>query len=272
MARRWLSPAAFLTAAWRQRGLLRDLVVRDIAGRYRGSAMGVLWSLLTPLVMLAVYTFVFSVVFQARWGGAEAGRATFAVNLFAGMIVHGLLSECLTRAPTLIVSNANYVKRVVFPLELLPWMSLGSALFHALVSLGVLLAFILLLTGGLPWTAPLVLLVWLPLLLLALGLSWLLASLGVFLRDIAQVMGSLTTVLLFLSPVFYPASALPESFRVWLYLNPLTFFIEQTRRVVIAGAAPDWPGLALALVAGMLAAMLGFAWFQKSRRGFADVL
>ncbi|MBV5311450.1 MAG: ABC transporter permease [Chromatium okenii] len=252
--------------------LLSDLVRRDIASRYRGSAFGVLWSLLTPMLMLAIYTFVFSVIFKARWDSADASRIYFATNLFAGMIVHGLLAECLQRAPLLILQNVNYVKRVVFPLELLCWVSLGSALFHALISLIVLLLFFLISNGYLPLTAPLVLLIWLPLALLTLGLSWLLASLGVFLRDISQIMGSVTTILMFLSPVFYPATALPESFRTLLYLNPLTFFIEQTRNVLIIGIAPNWSQWLLALALGMMIAMAGFAWFQKSRRGFADVL
>ncbi|MBK1641621.1 sugar ABC transporter permease [Chromatium okenii] len=264
----------FLSPAWRRRVLLRDLIRRDIANRYRGSVFGVLWSLLTPLLMLAIYTFVFSVVFQARWNNdpTENSNVYFATNLFAGMIVHGLLAECLQRAPLLILQNVNYVKRVIFPLELLCWVSLGSALFHALISFIVLLGFSLFTNGSIPLTTPLVLVIWLPLLLLALGVSWLLASLGVFLRDIAQVMGSVTTILMFLSPVFYPATALPETFRTLLYLNPLTFFIEQTRNVLIIGSAPDWPHWLFALLLSTLVAMLGFAWFQKSRRGFADVL
>jgi lipopolysaccharide transport system permease protein len=233
--------------------------------------MGIVWSFVTPVLMLAIYTFVFSVVFKARWG-AQDDRVAFAINLFAGMIVHGLVAECLNRAPTLILSNVNYVKRVVFPLDLLCWVSLGSALFHALVSLLVLIGFILISQGHLPATVPLVLVIWLPLLLGTLGVSWLLASLGVFLRDIGQVTGTVTTILLFLSPIFYPATALPEPYRAVLYANPLTFIIEQTRLVLIAGTAPNWAGLSLAMVIGAVLAMLGFAWFEKSRRGFADVL
>ncbi len=233
--------------------------------------MGMVWSFVTPILMLAIYTFVFSVVFKARWGG-EDDRVAFAINLFAGMIVHGLVAECLNRAPTLILSNVNYVKRVVFPLDLLCWVSLGSALFHALVSLLVLIAFVLISQGHLPATVPLVLLVWLPLLLGTLGVSWFLASLGVFLRDIGQITGTVTTILLFLSPIFYPATSLPEPYRAVLYANPLTFIIEQTRLVLIAGTSPDWAGLGVAMAIGAVVAMLGFAWFEKSRRGFADVL
>ncbi|WP_242475454.1 ABC transporter permease [Thiohalocapsa halophila] len=249
-----------------------DLIRRDVAGRYRGSAMGLLWSLITPMLMLAIYTFVFSVVFRARWGGGAEDRVTFAINLFAGMIVHGLVAECINRAPSLVLSNVNYVKRVRFPLELLCWVSLGTALFHAVISLVVLSIFLVLSQGYLSATILWLPLVWLPLLLGTLGVSWILASLGVFLRDIGQMTGTVTTMLLFLSPIFYPATALPEPYRTVLYLNPLTFVIEQTRAVLIAGQAPDWPAQMVALAVGALVAALGFAWFEKSRRGFADVL
>jgi len=234
--------------------------------------MGFLWSLITPILMLAIYTFVFSVIFHARWNGVTDDRITFAINLFAGMIVHGLVSECINRSPTLVLSNVNYVKRVRFPLELLCWVSLGTALFHAVISLSVLCGFLLIAQGYLPGTIIWLPLTWLPLLLGTLGLSWILASLGVFLRDIGQITGTVTTVLLFLSPIFYPATALPEPFRTILYFNPLTFIIEQTRVVLIAGDAPNWFAQALALALGSTIAALGFVWFQKARRGFSDVL
>jgi lipopolysaccharide transport system permease protein len=262
----------FIAPAWRQRSLLYGLIRRDIAGRYRGSAMGLLWSLLTPMLLLGIYTFVFSVVFQARWGGQEADKIAFATNLFAGMIVHGFVAECISRAPLLILQNVNYVKRVIFPLELLPWMLLGSALFHALLSLVVLLGFILLARGQLPITVVLLPLVWLPLLLGTLGVTWILASLGVFLRDISQLTGTAITVLLFLSPIFYPASALPQPYRTILYLNPLTSVIEQTRVILIAGELPSVLYIVAASLAGAGVAVLGFVWFQRSRRAFADVL
>jgi lipopolysaccharide transport system permease protein len=262
----------FITPAWRQRHLLWGLVRRDIAGRYRGSAAGLLWSLLTPMLLLGIYTFVFSVVFRARWGNAEGDKVAFAVNLFAGMIVHSFVAECISRAPLLILQNANYVKRVIFPLELLPWMLLGSALFHATLSLSVLFGALLLAQGHLPPTVVLLPLIWLPMLLGTLGVTWLLASLGVFLRDINQLTGTMITILLFLSPIFYPASTLEQPYRSFLYANPLTIVIEQTRQVVIAGQLPSLLPLAVTYLAGAGVAALGFAWFQRSRRAFADVL
>jgi lipopolysaccharide transport system permease protein len=269
-------PASVLALAcsvWRNRQLIVQLTRREVVGRYKGSVMGLAWSFFNPVLLLAVYTFVFSVVFRSRWGGdGDETKTQFAVVLFAGMIVHGLLAEVLNRAPGLILSNVNYVKKVVFPLEILPIVSLGAALFHSMISLGVLLLACVVFNGYLHWTAFLAPLVLLPLAILSLGLSWMLASLGVFLRDVGQVIGLITTVMLFLAPVFYPITALPEHIRPWLIVNPLTFIIEQARDVVIWGRTPDWLGLGVFTLIAVAVAWLGFAWFQRTRKGFADVL
>ncbi|KXS36822.1 MAG: ABC-2 transporter, permease component [Halomonadaceae bacterium T82-2] len=268
-----ISPTAMVMQLWHYRDLVARMVRRDVVGRYKGSVLGLAWSLFNPIIMLCVYTFVFTVVFEARWGvGSNRGQASFAIHLFAGLIVHGLFAEVLNRAPSLIISNNNYVKKVVFPLEVLPLVPLGSSLFHALVSLMVLLGAELVILGGIPATALLLPLVLLPLIVLTLGLGWLLSSLGVFLRDIGQTITLVTTMLLFLSPIFYPLSALPESFRPFIMANPLTFIIEQVRGVLILGHMPDWAGLLQYLVLSSAVAWIGFAWFQKTRKGFADVL
>jgi homopolymeric O-antigen transport system permease protein len=222
--------------------------------------------------MLVVYTFVFSVVFKARWGVGGEDKVNFAIILFVGLIVYGLFAECINRAPSLILSNANYVKRVVFPLEILPSVATGSALFHAGVSLTVLLAAQLLINQRLPWTVVVFPIILLPLLLVTMGASWLLSALGVYVRDIGQTTAILTTILMFLSPLFYPLSALPAEYQAWLHLNPLTFFIEESRNVLIFGKTPSWVGLGMALAASMLVSAGGFWWFQKTRKGFADVL
>jgi lipopolysaccharide transport system permease protein len=257
---------------WRNRALIIQLAKRDVLGRYRGSVLGIAWSFFNPLLMLAVYTFVFSVVFKVRWGFAGEDKVSFAIVLFAGLIVHGLFAECINRAPSLIVSNPNYVKKVVFPLEILPSVTLGSALFHAGVSLVVLLTAQLVVTQRLPWTVIIFPLILLPLVLSTAGFAWLLSALGVYLRDVGQTTSIFTTVLMFLSPLFYPLSALPENYRIWLHLNPLTFIIEEARNVLIFGRMPNWSGWTLALVAGTLISVGGFWWFQKTRKGFADVL
>lgn len=267
-------PSSLFAGFWRERRLIGQLIQREVLGRYRGSVMGVAWSFLYPILMLAVYTFVFSVVFEAKWPGMleSQGKTRFALLLFIGVIAHGLIAEALIRGPGLIVANANYVKKVVFPLEALGWSVVGSAAFHAAVSIVILLAAKWLFEGSVPPTA-----LWLPVVLLplgffALGATWLLASLGVFIRDIGQVTGVISTVLMFLAPVFYPITSLPEEYRAWVYFNPLTVVIEQSRAVLFANVAPD-PVVQLRYYAIAIAFMIfGYWWFQKSRRGFADVL
>lgn len=265
------SPLAMLRMLIRNRRLVAQLIRREVVSRYRGSIMGLSWSFFNPLLMLAVYTFVFSVVFQARWGDTGGGKAGFAIFLFAGLLVHGVFAECINRGPSLIIGNVNYVKKVVFPLEVLVVVAMGSALFHAAVSLGVLLL-VQAFTGGLKATALLFPLVLAPLVLVALGVSWFLAAVGVFMRDIGYVTQIITTVMLFMAPVFYPVSAMPEAYRHWMYVNPLTFVIEQGRGVLILGVFPDWTGLAMYAIAGIVVASLGFWCFQRMRAGFADVL
>lgn len=223
--------------------------------------------------MLAVYTFVFSVVFRAKWGGESSqGQSEFALILFVGLILHGLLAEVLNQAPNLITGNVNYVKKVVFPLEILPLVSVGAALFHSTVSLVVLLAAFTVLNGFLYWTCLLIPIVVLPLAILITGIAWILASLGVFLRDMSQATGIIATILLFVSPIFFPISAIPETFRLYVMLNPLTFIVEQAREVIIWGHLPDWSGLAIYTLLALAVAWAGFAWLQQTRKGFSDVL
>jgi lipopolysaccharide transport system permease protein len=247
---------------------------REIVGRYKGSLFGLTWSFFNPVFMLAIYTFVFSEIFKSRWTGAgtEESKTQFAIVLFVGMIVLGLFNEVLNRASGLIVSNANYVKKVVFPIELLPVIAMATTLFHSLISLGVLLVAFLIFNGYLHWTLIFVPLVLLPLVILSTGLAWVLASLGVFLRDVGQTISIFTTVLMFLSPVFYPVTAVPDRFRPFIMANPLTFIIEQARDVLIWGHLPDFAGLAVYTIVALGVAWIGFAWFQFSRKGFADVL
>ena len=256
---------------WRHRQLILQMTRREVVGRYKGSLMGLAWSFFNPVFMLIVYTFVFSVIFKSRWGGDES-RTLFAVVLFVGLIVLNLFSEVVNRAPTLILSNVNYVKKVVFPLEILPVVAIGAALFHALISLGVLLLAFSLFNGFMHWTVIFVPLILVPLIVLTLGISWVLAAIGVFLRDIGQTIAIVTTMLMFLSPVFYPVTAVPEGFRPFIMANPLTFIIEQAREVIIWGHHPNWLGLGLYTAVVVAIAWLGFALFQKMRKGFADVL
>jgi lipopolysaccharide transport system permease protein len=271
-----MNPKHIFTSLWQYRVLIKHMVLREVASRYKGSLLGLMWSVINPILMLAVYTFFFSVVFQSRWSGAgHAGsdsKFEFAIVLYAGLLVFNLFSECISRAPSLILSNANYVKKVIFPLEVLPWVALGSALFHVLIGFGVILVFIVL--AGMPLHASAVLfpLVLLPLVPMIMGLCWLLSSVGVFFRDIGQIIGMALTALMFLSPIFYPTSALPESLQSLLYWNPLTFVIEQSRNVLIWGTLPDFGGLLVYSAVSLCVAWLGLLAFKAMRSGFADVL
>jgi lipopolysaccharide transport system permease protein len=248
------------------------MVKREVVGRYKGSMMGLLWSFLNPVLMLIIYTFVFSVIFKARWGTSEESKTQFAIVLFAGMIVQSLFAEVVNRAPGLMIANTNFVKKVVFPLEILPVITMGAALFHNVISIFVLLAAFLFLNGYLQWTVIFLPLIIFPLIILTQGIAWILASLGVFLRDIAQTVGILTTVLSFLAPVFYPVSALPAGMQPYIKLNPLTVIIEQARAVLVFGKIPDWSELGIYTLISVLIAWFGYAWFQKTRKAFADVI
>lgn len=274
----------FPRALWRQRELWWQLSKREVQGRYRGSMLGWGWSLITPLLMLAVYSFVFSQVFQARWGDPQkSGPLVFAINLFAGLITFGLVSETANQSPGLILRNTNLVTKVIFPLEILPAVAVAAALFHALTSLLVLMGFQIMnallrhgvLEQGAIAIQPTILwlpLVWLPVVSECLALSWVISALGVYLRDLGQAIGVATNLLLFLSAVFYPLSSLPKHWQPLLRLNPIVTMIEQTRMVAVAGSAPELGYVAGGSLLGLLMCELAFRAFQKARRGFADVL
>ncbi len=267
-----LNPLRLIQHLWGYRQLIFQFAKRDVLGRYQGSYLGIGWTFLTPLLMLAIYTFVFSVVFQVRWGPGQGGRLEFALILFCGLVVFNVVAECVTRAPGLIVGNVNYVKKVVFPLEILPVAVLVSALVHAVVSLLVLLLGLGLLLGVLHWTIIFVPVVFLPLALFCLGFGWFLASLGVYIRDAGHVVGVLIQILMFLSPIFYPVSAVPEWIRSIYWMNPLASLIESMRAVVMWGDLPGWDTMGLMTGLALSMAMLGYAWFERTRGGFADVL
>ncbi len=252
--------------------IVLQMAKRDVIERYRGSMLGFLWSLLNPLLMLAVYTFVFTVVFHSRWPNSASGSSGFAINAFAGMIVFTIFSESVSRAPTLIVQSANLVKKVVFPLEVLPWVTLVSSLFHAFVSFAVLLLFSAVVLGKLHVTALLFPAVIVPVALLSLGMSWLLSSLGVFFRDASHTVGLLVMVTMFLSPIFYPLSAVPAGIRAVYEWNPIVRSIEDCRSVVVLGTLPDPLHYAANCLLAAGFAWLGLWWFLRTKHAFADVL
>lgn len=271
-----MSLLQLVRACVRHAYLINQITRREISSRYRGSIVGLGWSFLNPVLMLAVFTFVFSVVFEAKWDvemtGQSQNQGHFAMILFMGLIAHGMLAEVLTRSPMLIVTNPNFVKKVIFPLEVLPVSTALSALFHGFISVLVWLIAHLLVIGLPPWQIIWLPLVFLPFFTLCLGISYSLAALGVFMRDIGQTMGILVTVLLFMSPVFFPVERLPEAYQPFFMLNPLTFVINQLRAVALWGQTPDVMGLSLYGLAALGVLWLGFAGFQRTRQGFADVL
>lgn len=266
------NPFTIILSIWRNRELVKQFTKREVIGRYRGSYLGIMWSFITPLLMLLIFSFVFSVVFKARWGVGTGSKVEFALILFCGLTTFNLFAECVGRSPSLILSNVNYVKKVVFPLEILPVVAVCSALVHCVISLFILIAGLVLLLGVFNWTMIYIPLVLLPLLLFILGLGWFLASLGVFMRDIGQIVGVFIQALMFLSPIFYPVSNIPEEFRIIYYLNPISYVVEDMRRVMVWGQSPNWNWLIIGSLLGGLVAILGYAWFQKTRKGFADVL
>jgi len=258
---------------WGQRDLIRQLTVQEVIGRYKGSYFGLFWTILTPLLMLAVFTFVFGIVFKAKWGvSPQESRIEFALTLFCGLIAFNFFSECFNRSPGLIVGSPNYVKRVVFPLEILPVNVLLSSLFHALISLCILLFGILLFMSRLSWTILYLPLVLLPLVCLTLGLSWFIASIGVFVRDVGNVTGFLTTLLFFGTPIFYPIAALPGRLQTLVRLNPLTLIVEDLRRIMIWNLPPDWNWYGLSVLVSLAVLMFAYAWFMQSKKAFADVI
>jgi lipopolysaccharide transport system permease protein len=270
---RALNPVSLVTNLWHYRQLIRQLTWRDITGRYRSSMLGFAWSFITPLVSLCLYTFVFGVVFKSRWPQARTDHlAEFGLMLFAGITAFTLFSECANRSTGIIVSSPNYVKKVVFPLEILPITVVGSSLFHTSISLLLLLIAAQVVGGGVAWTALWLPIVFVPLIALALGVSWLLASVGVFFRDISHSVALITQVLFFLTPIFYPVEAVPVAARPALLANPLTPMVDNVRRVAVQGLQPDWPGFAMSLLIGLVVLVLGHAWFVQTKRAFADVI
>ena len=254
------------------RALVYQLTRRNIQIRFLGAAVGILWSLVTPILMLAMYTFVFGTILKVRWIQQQGGNLEFATILFSGLIVHTYFSECLQHSVELITSNRQYVKKVIFPLTSLAWVAVLTSLFQATISTGVLLLYLVLAQNTLHWTLIVVPFLLFPLMLIALGASWIISATAVYLRDISQMIGLITLALLFVSPVFYPVSSLPEALQPLLYLNPITWVIEQVRGAILWGEWPDLVGYIKYTVIAFLVAWLGVVWFQRLRPGFADVV
>lgn len=270
---RFFNPLNIFIHLWKYRSLIKQLTWRDVVSRYKGTFIGIGWSVIQPLIMLCVYTFVFAIVFKAKWGvDPEEGKGAFGLVLFMGLTTFSLFSEVVNAVPSMMLANTNYVKKVIFPLEVLPLVRLLSALINALFSLAIILLGVLVLNHRLPWTVFMLPLVWLPMMFFSLGLGYFLASVGVFVRDLDAMISMVTTMLLFLSPIFYPVSAVPSQLRIFYRINPIAIFIDDARRVVLWGLMPDWPWLLCGQVLAVLVWVFGFVWFMKSKKAFADVM
>lgn len=261
-----------IATAWKYRELVFTMSKREVLSRYRGSWFGLFWSLITPILLLLVYMFVFGIVFKARWPSATGVDEGFASLLFCGIVIYMMFSEMLSRAPRLIIDNANYVKKVVFPLDLLSWVAMLSALFHFALSLFVLLAFVIFWGNGITWFSLYIPLLSVIFMVHLIGMAWFVSALGVYIRDVAYIAGFVTTALIFLSPVFYPKSAVPEGFARAMDLNPLTFYIESFRDVVVLAKAPEFEAMGVAAGLAVVSFVVGYWFFNRVRRGFADVL
>lgn len=269
------APAVFAPLIGR-RYLIWQIVKRDVSTRYKGSALGVVWSFFQPLLMLAVYSIVFGVVFRARWPElAEQQNSSglgFAVVLFVGLLLHAFMAECLSKSPRLIISNANYVKKLVFPLEILAWTVVGNALVHFFIGFIILFLFSFIAFGTIKLTAVYIPVVVAPFIILMVAVVWFISAVGVFFRDVEQVIGVLVTVLLFTSPILFPIDALPDGYAKFIYINPLTIIVQEMRGVLLWGQPPN-AGLLIAYSAVSLL----FAWgsryiFERLRGAFADVI
>jgi lipopolysaccharide transport system permease protein len=259
-------------APWRHRALLRRLVQRDVETKFRGSFLGKIWAALVPLVMLGLYTFVFSVVVQPHWQQAIPSHSEVALIYFSGLVLFDFFFEGIMRAPNLMFENLTYIKKVVFPLELLGWVVLGGAMFRLAISSGLLLTFYVAIDGLPPLTALIVPLLVVPLALFALGAIWLLSACSVFARDIRHFMGVVAPILMFLTPIFFPVSAIPEHYRILFYANPLTFVLEGMRSALFAGHWQNWGGLLVYTLIAWLVAWAGYRVFMRLRPSFADVV
>jgi lipopolysaccharide transport system permease protein len=265
-------PLLLLRTLVRHRDLVLHLIRRNVTARYQGSFLGVGWTVAQPLLMLAVYTYVFGVVLGARWRPDGTGYGEFALMLFCGLIPFGLVAESAANAPGIVVANAAYVKRVVFPLEILPVVVVGTSLVYTAVNTAILLLAATCLLGPPPWTALLLPLAALPCALLALALAWLLAALGVFVRDTAAVVGVVTQLAFFATPILYPPAAVPERFQIVVRLNPLAALVEAWRGLALGVVPVPWVRCTAITVGGLVLALGARALFLRAQRAFADVV
>lgn len=260
-----------LSELWIQRHLLTLMVKRDCLGRYKGSLLGLLWPLINPFGHLLLYTFLFCIVLKVKLG-TSASTSNFALYLMAGLLPWGAFAEALARSSTVILEHPNLVKRVVFPLQILPLVTVLSALFTEAIAFTILLTGVLIYNHGLPAS-----LIFLPLIvisqfLLTAGISWFVASLSVYIRDIRHLMALSLSAWMYGTPIVYPATALPEQIQFILWVNPMAGIVLDYRRVVLDGLPPDWPHYGVYTAVALIVCLIGFKFFEATKKSFADVM
>jgi lipopolysaccharide transport system permease protein len=267
-----VSPRFLCQSLWNNGFLIRSLIVRQISQRYKASYLGPIWYLISPIFLLSIYTFVFSGVFHARWGSAQASPAEFALNIYAGLVIINCFNEILTTSAGLVSTSPNFVKKTFFPLHVLAVVAVAVALFGYVINLSILCAYYFYLKGSIPWLALLSPIYLSPLFLAMIGMAWLFSAAGVFLRDLTQAVTFLSTVLVFMTPIFYSASSVPEKYRSLVAYNPLAWAVETNRAVILDHTGPDLLNWTLTFALSMAFAWFCFFAFQRLRKGFADVL
>lgn len=256
----------------RYSSLFLMMVKRDVAARYKGSWLGLFWSVINPLLLMIVYGFVFGVIFKARWPAQGDTEVSFIVLLFCGLIVHMMFADVLGRSASVIRDNANYVKKVVFPLTIFSGVVSVSGLFHFLVSFVVLVFVSSFMGGYLTWHVIFLPVLLLQYLLFCTGVAWLVSVLGVFFKDLTHIIGFISTVFLFTCPIFFPENYVPEKFQIVLAINPLTYYVEAVRGVVAFHSLPSLGGFLTSLMVALITFVVGLWFFRKTKGSFADVV
>ena len=258
-----------------KREIIKQLTIRDVGLKYKGSKLGICWAAINPLLMLSVYTLIFSQVFKARWGDSAVHADDpiyFGLNIFCGLIIFNMYAECVARGPRSISSNPNFVKKIIFPLSTLGVTVVGSALTQALINCMILIMIEMTFMHNLPITTLAIPMIWLPVILQLLGITWILSVVGIFLRDIEQVMNAVISALMFMSPIFYPSGALPQKIRWIAEVNPLTFGIEETRNLLIKGNMTQTSEWMLQMLLSLVICQCGYWFLDRTKKHFGDLV
>ena len=252
--------------------LILIFLIRDISSRFKGSYLGIFWMIATPLFMLAIFTFIFGEIFKIKWLDIPESKNYFAIILFSGLMIYNFFAESLSKSSTLFVSNVNYIKKILFPLEILPVISVLSCAVQLAVTFLVWLIFYFIVVGIPDLSILLFPIILLPFFFILTGLTFLFSTLGVFFRDTSSIINVLITMLLFLSPIFYPISIIPEEYQIYIYINPVAYQIEITRDILLWNTLPNLNYFGMYLVLSFLFFSLTISYFRKYKDRFIDVI